>query len=78
MGPYGFCVENLMELAGLSVAHAINHAVTNYHNNKFKEFLFLCGPGNNGGDGYVAARHLKLMNKRCTCMTFKKEQKKLL
>ena len=42
-----------MELAGLSVAQAIQ-----------KEFepssvLVVCGPGNNGGDGLVAARHLK-------------------
>jgi len=50
-----------MELAGLSVAHAINHANKTYHNNKLSNYLFLCGPGNNGGDGYVAARHLKLM-----------------
>jgi NAD(P)H-hydrate epimerase len=52
MGPMGFSVDQLMELAGLSVAAAVQ-----------KEFspckaLVICGPGNNGGDGLVAARHL--------------------
>jgi len=52
MGPMGFSVDQLMELAGLSVATAVQ-----------KEFppckaLVICGPGNNGGDGLVAARHL--------------------
>jgi NAD(P)H-hydrate epimerase len=51
-----------MELAGLSVAHAINHSIKNFHQNeKIEKILFICGPGNNGGDGLVAARHLNLM-----------------
>ncbi|TVY48545.1 NAD(P)H-hydrate epimerase [Lachnellula occidentalis] len=36
-----FSIDQLMELAGLSVSQAV-----------------ACGPGNNGGDGLVAARHL--------------------
>lgn len=47
-----------MELAGLSVATAISKE---YPLNKgFDKVLICCGPGNNGGDGLVAARHLKL------------------
>jgi NAD(P)H-hydrate epimerase len=44
-----------MELAGLSVSQALYrlHPVE-----KGKRILVLCGPGNNGGDGMVAARHL--------------------
>ncbi|KAJ9085387.1 hypothetical protein DSO57_1014603 [Entomophthora muscae] len=44
-----------MELAGLSVAEAVYKA---YPPQKFPKVLVCCGPGNNGGDGLVAARHL--------------------
>nr|XP_046909207.1 NAD(P)H-hydrate epimerase-like isoform X1 [Dermatophagoides farinae] len=58
---YQFSVDQLMELAGLSVASAI------YKSGSLDpiykppgQILVVCGPGNNGGDGLVAARHLKL------------------
>ncbi|CAJ0574484.1 unnamed protein product, partial [Mesorhabditis spiculigera] len=54
---YGFKVEQLMELAGLASAQAAHHWAK--HLNKGK-VLILCGPGNNGGDGFVCARHLQM------------------
>ncbi|EDO46631.1 predicted protein [Nematostella vectensis] len=55
---YAFSVDQLMELAGLSVAVAISKA---YPRTGDGERLLVCsGPGNNGGDGLVAARHLKM------------------
>ena len=54
---YGYSIENLMELAGVAVAHAV---VDMAPNAKETKTLILVGPGNNGGDGLVAARHLAL------------------
>ncbi len=55
MGPLGFAIEQLMELAGLSVACAL---AAEYPAATHKRVLVAAGPGNNGGDGLVAARHL--------------------
>ncbi|CAN6288333.1 unnamed protein product [Urochloa humidicola] len=55
MGPLGFSVDQLMELAGLSVAAAVAEV---YKLSEHTRVLIICGPGNNGGDGLVAARHL--------------------
>jgi hydroxyethylthiazole kinase-like uncharacterized protein yjeF len=46
-------VETLMERAG----EALAEAVLQYAGNR--PALVICGPGNNGGDGYIAARHLR-------------------
>ena len=48
----GTPVEELMERAGAALAEAA------YRFAGPRPALILCGPGNNGGDGYVAARHL--------------------
>ncbi|HET7281546.1 MAG TPA: NAD(P)H-hydrate dehydratase [Sphingomicrobium sp.] len=48
----GTSVEELMERAGTALAEAV------YRFAGPTPALVLCGPGNNGGDGYVAARHL--------------------
>lgn len=44
-----------MELAGLACAQTL---ATVYKNDKHSRVLVCCGPGNQGGDGLVAARHL--------------------
>lgn len=46
--------EELMERAGAAAAGAIR---TNWP--ALTRAVILCGPGNNGGDGYVVARHLQ-------------------
>src|SRR3546814_10057784 len=49
----GGSVESLMERAGREVARAVARLASR------APVLILCGPGNNGGDGYVAARYLR-------------------
>lgn len=51
----GFSLAQLMELAGLAVATAVARQYPSA-----SRVLCVTGPGNNGGDGLVAARHLRL------------------
>jgi len=69
-----FSVDSLMELAGLSVAAAVADA---YPLSTHPRPLVVCGPGNNGGDGLVAARHLWHFGYRPVVVYPKRPQKPL-
>lgn len=56
MSTCAFSLDQLMELAGLSVSQAVFRV---HPPTKGRRVLVACGPGNNGGDGLVAARHLR-------------------
>ncbi|GLD97525.1 hypothetical protein PINS_up006215 [Pythium insidiosum] len=59
---FGFSIDQLMELAGLSVACAIQKEFSAYRDGSAsakRKVLVVAGPGNNGGDALVAARHLQ-------------------
>jgi hydroxyethylthiazole kinase-like uncharacterized protein yjeF len=51
----GVSLDTLMENAGLAVAEAVAARLSGADG---KSVVVLVGPGNNGSDGYVAARHL--------------------
>ena len=51
---YGYPIELLMERAGRGIANVL---LKKYGRNK--RIGFFCGPGNNGGDGFAAARYLR-------------------
>jgi len=58
---YKYSVDQLMELAGYAVAVATAKTYPpDTLAKSSKKILICCGPGNNGGDGLVAARHLKM------------------
>jgi len=61
----GFVTDALMELAGLSCAQAITHV---YPPSTHPKILIVCGPGNNGGDGLVCARHLFHFGHKVECI----------
>jgi len=62
-----YSLDQLMELAGLAVSQAVYNLYPPSSlspsipptSQTFNRILFLCGPGNNGGDGLVASRHVK-------------------
>jgi len=56
---YKFSIDQLMELAGMCVAQAVAQCYPPQQLGIEKpRVLLCCGPGNNGGDGLVAAKHL--------------------
>jgi NAD(P)H-hydrate epimerase len=54
----GVSGDELMEQAGAAVAAAARALIRTAHRPAEGVVLILCGPGNNGGDGLVAARRL--------------------
>ncbi|KAM3146443.1 hypothetical protein pb186bvf_001412 [Paramecium bursaria] len=64
----GFTLDILMELAGQAIANTVFKLDTN---KSIKNILVLCGPGNNGGDGIVAARHLKMLGYNSEIVLFR-------
>ncbi len=56
----GFPEERLMEHAGTAVAAAVRALAVGLERWGSGRIVILCGPGNNGGDGFVAARRLAL------------------
>lgn len=57
-----------MEIAGIAVAQVAQLIL---NRGKQDKVCVLVGPGNNGGDGLVAARHLKMMNYTVDLVVFK-------
>jgi NAD(P)H-hydrate epimerase len=68
MDKYKFPSETLMELAGLAIAQITNKILKK---DTSSSICVLVGPGNNGGDGLVAARHLKMMKYNVSLIMFK-------
>jgi len=60
----------LMENAGRAVADAAARLTTGIEG---QPIVIVCGRGNNGGDGFVAARHLAQMNRRVVVFLAAKE-----
>jgi hydroxyethylthiazole kinase-like uncharacterized protein yjeF len=63
----------LMEAAGLATAETVRDRLLSTHKTRL---LVLAGPGNNGGDAFVAARHLQEWQFKVT-LVFTGEQAKL-
>lgn len=67
---YGFTLTQLMELAGQAVSHAVARTCR-----PGSRVTVVCGPGNNGGDGLVAARHLQMFGYRA-CVVYPKRSER--
>ena len=68
---YGVPTLKLMENAGKNTAEVIIKKINPQKNCKI---LFLCGTGNNGGDGFVAARYLSKKYRVTVFLTGKPEE----
>ncbi|KAL3895456.1 MAG: hypothetical protein SGARI_007442, partial [Bacillariaceae sp.] len=79
MSTPGYCLEQLMELAGLAVAEAVYQGIPPSVEKK-RKILLICGPGNNGGDGLTfpicVARHLFFFNHYDCAIVYPKRSSK--
>jgi hydroxyethylthiazole kinase-like uncharacterized protein yjeF len=64
----GLSFVEMMENAGRGTAEVIRHRV----GARGKQVVVLVGPGNNGGDGLVAAHYLRTLGARVTCYIWKR------
>nr|XP_022307880.1 LOW QUALITY PROTEIN: NAD(P)H-hydrate epimerase-like [Crassostrea virginica] len=75
---YAFSVDQLMELAGYSCAVAIAKFYPTEKLTPSNGAVLVCfGPGNNGRDGLVCARHLKLFGYNPSLFYLKRPNKPL-
>ena len=74
MAPGLFTTEQLMELAGLAVATCVQA----HYRADIGEIVIVCGPGNSGGDGLVAARHLRHFGHRRVTVVYPRDTDKTL
>src|SRR5260370_21034669 len=56
---FGISGTQLMENAGKAVAEFTLHKISLRFRSPLRKIVVLCGRGNNGGDGFVAAWHLR-------------------
>ena len=75
MSTYNYSIDQLMEIAGLTVAKVVNQEYVIKSNKNNNKIITLCGPGNNGGDGLVASRYLKEFGNEVEIMYPKKNIK---
>jgi ADP-dependent NAD(P)H-hydrate dehydratase / NAD(P)H-hydrate epimerase len=62
-------------VAGLTLMENAGHGIAEFIRRRFahlerRRIVILCGKGNNGGDGFVVARHLREMNASPTVFVF--------
>jgi len=67
---HGISQAQLMEHAGKAVAEFVIHEVSRRFEAPVRKVVVLCGKGNNGGDGFVVARHLRPEIRHVTAVLF--------
>ena len=75
---FGISGSQLMEAAGQSVCNAILQSIDRQHGPESRNAIrvsILCGKGNNGGDGFVVARHLKVSGIEAAALCFQRPGK---
>ena len=73
-GLYGLSSSVLMENAGKSAAEILAQRIRHQRSVNDTEFLILVGPGNNGGDGLVMARHLRKWGGKVSLYRWKEQR----